>query len=119
VGLHLSDILGDCYNSYTFDASSHTKVHNGRCKRWGPTRDETGGEVVGVAIDMIQGKIKYGVDCCWAHTLGVAFKGMKKNISYYPALTGWSGARVSVNFGDVDFKYGPREATFEELAGVH
>ena len=108
--------VGDDSHSFSFDGSRQFKWF-GTSTSWGTAFKPRGNRVLGVAVDMKNGKLLFGLDGNWGHPMGVAFEGVDTNVGLYPAFSG-SWHKISVNFGESDMKYGPPDNSFEKIIDV-
>ena len=113
---HESDGVGDCVNSYGFDGQRTCKWHDGN-SNWGKKFEPNGDRVLGVAADLENGKLLFGIDGDWSEPMGVAFSDIDKDIRPFPALTA-SDMKIFVNFGYCDFTHGPPDLSYEKLVDV-
>lgn len=113
---YTGDGVGDCTKSWGFDGQRVCKWFDGSTS-WGKAFEPRDGKVLGVAADMVDGKILFGLDGEWGEPMGVAFEGLDADLGLFPALTG-QGMKVSVNFGDREMKFGPPDESFEKLSEV-
>ena len=108
--------VGDCTNSWGFDGLRKCKFFGGST-HWGKEFQPNSGRVLGVAADMENGKILFGLDGDWSEPMGVAFENVDCTLGLFPAITG-QGMKVSVNFGDSEMKFGSPDESFEKLKDV-
>ena len=102
--------VGDCSYSYGFDGQRQSKRHSVP-SQWGKKFDPQGDCVLGVAADLQNGKLLFGLDGDWSQPMGVAFEGIAKDARLFPAITA-SHLKLSVNFGDRPFTFGPPDQSF-------
>ena len=77
--------------------------------------DETSDGVVGVAADLVAGKLLYSVNGRWRDPMGAAFEGLDtKGLELFPAVTG-ANLKASVNFGKNEFQFAPPDDTYKKL----
>ena len=108
--------VGYCEHSYAFDGQNQVKYHAGNINPWGSKFEASGDRVLGVAVDMQNGQLLYGLDGNWAPPMGCAFQ-IDTNVNVYPALSG-RDVELDVNFGESDFVFGPPDPSFEKLCDV-
>ena len=107
--------VGDCEQSYGFDPFQGYKYHGGRGKSWGSMfKDNWNERVVGVAVDLELGEVRFSMNGMWNYPMGLAFKDLPPDIKLFPALSGCD-ATMSVNFGERAFTYGPPDPSFDSL----
>ena len=99
--------------SYGFNGQLQNKRHNNVTATWGEKCEATG-TVVGVAVDLSEGQISFGFNGNWNAPMGVAFTDIDCNVPLFPAISGRAN-KISVNFGEVDFEYGPPDASYKSL----
>jgi len=106
--------VGECVYSYGIDGTY--KLHNEYVesgKEWGTRFKAKCGCVVGVAADLCEGKLLFGLDGNWTTPMGVAFS-IEADAEISPALSAqW--VTVVVNLGQVPFKYGPPDSSYQPL----
>ena len=106
--------VGGCVNSWSYNGQSQGKGHNNKWTGWGSKFSPEGDRVLGVAADMCEGRLLFGLDGVWTHPMGEAFIDLDTNVSIFPAITAENVSLV-VNFGQVPFKFGPPDSTFKRL----
>ena len=112
-----SDGVGDCTDSWGFDGQRVCKWFDGNHHSWGKKFEATGGRVLGVAADMVEGKILFGLDGDWGKPMGVAFDNLSTELGLFPALSA-EGMKVKVNFGEDEMKFGPPDESYEKLNDI-
>ena len=114
--------IGQCNESWGFNGLRGHKMFNGSSIKWGtkfyPTGKVTAGQVLGVAADMVDGKILFSLDGSWEEPMGVAFEGLDLELGLFPALEGGFDLEISVNFGDRDMKFSPPDESFEKIHDI-
>jgi len=111
-----SDGVGDDTKSWGFDGQRVCKWFDGQTN-WGKAFEPSEGHVLGLAADMENGRILFGLDGDWGEPMGVAFENLDPDLGVFPAMS-CTGLNVSVNFGDRDMKFGPPDDSFEKLIDV-
>ena len=84
---------------------------------WGTEFEPKNGAVLGVAVDLDEGRVLFGLNGDWQDPMGAAFEGLDTSVGVYPALSGMN-MEVMVNFGDHDMKYGPPDGSFFKVKDV-
>ena len=110
------DGVGDCTHSWGFDGQRVCKWFDGS-HSWGKEFEATGGRVLGVAADTVEGKILFGLDGDWGEPMGVAFDNLSADLGLFPALTA-QGMKVKVNFGEDEMKFGPPDESYGKLSDI-
>ena len=111
-----SDGVGDNTDSWGFDGQRIYKWFDGEIP-WGRKVNLGEDNVLGVAADMDNGKIYYGLNGDWGEPMGVAFEGLDVNAGLFPAIT-CSEMNIFVNFGHREMKFGPPDDSFEKVMEV-
>ena len=109
------DGVGDCVHSYAFDGQRVVKFHDG-ASSWGKKIEANSGYRLGVAADLANGQLMFGINGDWSPPMGVAFSGLDTSISLYPALSAVH-MKVAVYFGN-GIKFGPPDHSFRTVDDV-
>jgi hypothetical protein len=108
--------VGQCPHSWSFGAQYGDKWHNKNRTRWGKMVTKDGGEqVLGVGIDMHNGRMLYGWNGVWTSPMGVAFDHINTNLEVFPAISGACSIKLSVNFGDQPFIFPGPDPSYKKL----
>ena len=110
--------VGDFSESYAFNPVNGSKWCEGKESHWGEqiTKDNSK-KYVGVAIDLMEGTISFSLDGNWEAPMGIAFHGINKKTSYFPAISA-KFRTVEINVGDRPFVYGPPDAGYLTLVDI-
>ena len=106
--------VGWCRFGWGYEGQHGMKYHNNHNVTWGHRFSPDHGRVLGVAADMVEGRLLYGMDGDWGDPMGVAFEDIDTEAAIFPAISAHN-MQVVVNFGEADFKFGPPDETFEKL----
>jgi len=106
--------VGDDAYSWGFNGQRQYKCWSNESTSWGEEITPNGDAVLGIAADMVEGKIHFGLNGNWSEPMGVAFTDLDKGLKLFPALTGVF-ITVEVNFGDTEMKFGPPDDSFTAL----
>ena len=111
-----SRYVGSCTNSYSYMVhyNESYKYHNNYEQRYGKLLQRNVQHTIGVALDTITGAILFSMDGDWTQPMGVAYTNLNTNNKFFPAVSGWY-CKVSVNFGEKEFKYGPPDNSYVGL----
>ena len=114
----VNERVGDCQDSYAYDAQRGCKTHNGWQEDMG--RKVTSGDpnadpnvVLSVAADRSNGTILFAVNGDW----NTRFYDVRTNMILYPAVSG-NDITISVNFGDKEFQYEPPDDSYKSLRAL-
>ena len=110
--------VGHVSQSYAFNPIRGLKWCEGNPNDWGEqiTKDNSK-KYVGVALDLMEGTISFSLYGNWEAPMGIAFHGINKNTSYFPAVSA-SCMTLEINVGDCPFVYGPPDAGYSTLLDI-
>ena len=112
--------LGECRFSYGFDAWDGKIIHNGVEEAWGKRFSGSRYQVLGVAANLVDGQILYGINGNWREPMGIAFSEVDKFSQLFPVVSerGEKKDTLEVNFGHRNFHYGPPDSSYKKLMDV-
>lgn len=88
---------GDDEHSWAFDGMRCFKWHNNRKEQYG--RHWKAGDVIGIAVNLEEKEISFGLNGDWGGEMGRAFSGVSFDGGVYPCLSLMRGERVQINLG--------------------
>jgi hypothetical protein len=117
-----------CLQDGVGDDDSSWAIDGGRILRWGDGNHDAWGEgwecgdVIGLAADLVSGKLHFGRNGHWAGPMGCAFDSATMRTplpkqGLYPAVSA-QNCSLQFNFGDRPWKFGPPPADTADTAGT-
>ena len=111
-GSPVNRCVGWCKWSWSYEGQHQMKYHDNGNTSWGRHFQPDSCCVLGVAADMVTGRLLYGLDGVWEPPMGVAFDDIDTSVGIFPAISAHN-MKISINFGDMEFEFGPPdESTF-------
>ena len=60
--------------------------HDSEDSSWGTEFEPKNGAVLGVAVDLDEGRVLFGLNGNWQDPMGTAFEGLDTSVGVFPAL---------------------------------